>query len=162
MSAAEILIACALLAAAFIPVYSLIQGNQQTAYLNELQILARRRALRALAALMGHPYHELEKRAQGDAPPAGIVGLPAEGAEIPLALPPAKEDALLLGMPETILQGYIGRIDGMTTRAFFHELDPGLGRVSVLVTWKDPTSEAERSYATVRFVEDPFHWRQGP
>lgn len=158
ISSVEILIAAALLTAAFIPVYSLVQGNQKNAYMNELHVLARRRAKRVIAYLAGHPYWQIKARATGDAPP-DFPGLPDEGTGIEVPILTGAREALLLDAPEGQLDGYVRRVDKMDVRTFFHELEPGLGRISVLVTWEDPTSGQGRFFVAVRFVEDAFHWR---
>ncbi len=159
-SAIEILIACCLLTAAFIPVYALMQQNQTDAYLNELHVLGRRKARRVFSYLMGHPYDQIKARATGAAPPTGVPGLPEEGAEIDVPLPTGVEEALLLDAPEGQLESYIARIDKMETHCYFHELEAGLGRLAVHVQWTDPVSNEGRFYVGVRLIEDPFHWRQ--
>jgi len=160
VSSVEILISVALLTAAFIPVYTMVQGNQRSAYLNELHVLARRRARRVHAYVVGHPYWQIKARALGDAPPSGVPGLPEEGYEIAVPILSGASEALLLDAPDGQLDGYVARVDKMEVRAYFHELEPGIGRLAVHSAWKDPTTDKDRFHVSVRFLEDPFHWRE--
>ena len=168
LSALEILIASTLLVAAFIPIYTAIRGTHRTASLNELHVLARRRARRVLAHLAGHTYPDLVDKATGDSPPSGVPVLPSEGAEILFRLRSAAEEEIDLtaqidDMPFGVLDSYKDRVDAMTVRAYFYEFpdEPGLARISVHVSWKDPAAGGNtRHYVGLRFVEDPFHWRR--
>lgn len=161
VSSVEILIAVALLTAAFIPVYSLVQGNSQSAFMNEMHVLARRRAMRVHAYLAGHPFWRLAKRSEsGSPPPSGVPGLPEEGLEIDVPILSGASEALLLDAPDGLLDMYVARVDKMEVRAYFHEFpdEPGLARISVHVKWK--TDNKDRFFVSSRFLEDPFHWRQ--
>lgn len=168
LSAVEILIASTLLVSAFIPIYTAIRGTHRTAALNELHVLARRRARRVMAHLAGHTYPDLVDKATGDAPPSGVPSLPQEGAELLFALRTGEEEEadLSLQLPDLpfgVLDSYRDRVDTMTVRAFFYEFpdEPGLARISVMVSWKDPAAGGKmRHYVALRFVEDPFHWRR--
>lgn len=161
MNSVEILIAAALLTAAFLPIYGLIQGNQTNAYLNELHVLARRRARRVMAYVIAHPYDQIKARAEnGDPPPTGVHGMPEEGAEILVPLETGAQEAALLQLEEDQALTYIARVDGMEHHCYFHEFtdQPGLGRLVVWVRWMDPVSKKDRNFIDVAFVEDPFHW----
>lgn len=168
LSAVEILIASTLLVAAFIPIYTAIRGTHRTAALNELHVLARRRARRVLAHLAGHTYPDLVDKATGGAPPSGVPSLPPEGAELLFSLRTAAEEeidisAQIEDLPFGVLDGYKDRVETMTIRAYFYEFpdEPGLARISVHVSWKDVAAGGNiRNFVGLRFVEDPFHWRR--
>lgn len=163
VSAVELILASAIMAAAFIPVYSLMQGNQRVAYLNELQIVARRRAARVLAGLVGLPYGELRAAATGGGPPTDVRFMPPEGKALTLALPAAADDLEPQQAPARMLEGYEKKVDKMRVEAYFHELEPGFGRLAVLVRWDDPTGvKKESSFVGLRFVEEPFAYGRSP
>lgn len=157
-SAVELLICSAILAAAFVPVYTAVQGSQRSAYLNELAILGRRRAYRALAYVRGHAYAEIAARANGEAPP-DVPGLPPEGREIEVALPTSEEELAAEAAPGDMLTAYKARIDKMRLKVFFHELEPGLGRLAAVARWVDPTNGKPRYFVGFEMVEDPFRFQ---
>ncbi len=162
VSAVELLLASAILAAAFVPIYTLIQGGQRSAYLNELQVLARRRAFRALAYLGGHPYPMLRTLAVGGPPPGDIPFLPTEGSEIEVPLPTGESEREFEAAPGTILDSYVRRVDSLRLKVFFHELQPGLGRLAAVSRWEDPTNRKPRYYVALRYVSDPLVARSRP
>jgi len=167
-SSVEILIASALLVAAFIPIYSAIRGTHRTASLNEYHILARRRARRALAHVSAHPYDHIQERATGEAPPSGIPGLPTEGLEVRFRLRTGTEEETDLStqvenLSFTMLSAYKDQLDLMETKVYFHEFpdEPGLARLAAHAKWTDPGAGGkERNYVALHFIEDPFHWRR--
>lgn len=161
-SAIELLICSAILAAAFLPVYTSVQGSQTSAYLNELNVLGRRRAYRILNYVRSQNYGVLQNQAQGDAPPSGIRGLPEEGREIAVLLPTGEQEAEDEAAPgPNMLVSYAKRVDSMRYKCFFHELSPGLARISVVVRWTDPTNRKPRDFVALTYVEDPYEHR-GP
>lgn len=169
LSSVEILIASAVLVAAFLPIYSAIRGAHVNTALNEHHILARRRARRVLAHVTAHPFQDVRERATGDAPPSGIPGLPEEGSEIRFKLLSGDEEEIQLAselnnMPFGMLEQYKEKIDLMEVHSYFYEFpdEPGLARISVHVSWKDPGSgrAPDRHFVALRFLEDPFHWRR--
>jgi len=159
-SAVELLISSAIMAAAFLPIYALVRSNQQVAFLTEHQAVARRRAYRALGQLEGHLMQDLATHATGAAPPADIPFLPSEGKRLDFELPTGSQDLERRPAPGRTLEGYARLVDQMQTDVFFHELEPGFGRLAALVRWKDPASGAARHFVAVRFVDAPFNqWR---
>lgn len=158
-SAVELLICSAIMVAAFVPIYTLVQSNQKMAYLGEYHVLARRRAYRALACLEGLPYTSLQEASKGrESPPAGIPLLPTEGNRIGFELGDGEMDVEIAQLKDHQGDLYVQRVKGMKTDVFFTQLEPGLGRLAALVRWNDPTSGHEKSFVTVRFVQAPFHF----
>lgn len=159
-SAMELLISSAILAAAFIPIYTLIQSNRKIAFLSENQLVARRIATRALGELEGQLYDTLVREAKGASPPTDVPMMPPEGARIDFSLPDPEQEKELSETPKGMFKGYMRLVSGMQLDVYFHELEPGFGRLAAAVRWKDPSSGQPRSFVAVRFVDAPFHqWR---
>lgn len=158
-SAVELLLCSAILAAAFLPIYTLVQSNKKVAYLGEYQVMARRRAYRALACVQGRSYHAIQQAALGgEAPPSDLPRMPPEGHRIAFALGSGERDATIARFQDDLGKGYVNKSKRMQTDLYFTELEPGLGRLAALVRWKDPTSKATKSFVAVRFVQAPFHF----
>ena len=157
----EVVIASALLVAVALPLATLLQTNQKVAFLDEFQVLARRRALRALAVLEGQPYAELRARATGEPPPGGAAasGIPPDAREVAVPLPATLLEVTLENLPSRAREAYHRRVATVPVRAYFAELEPGLGRLSVLVQWADPSSQTGRGLVVDALVVDPFPWR---
>jgi hypothetical protein len=147
------------MAAAFFPIYTLVQSNQKVAYLGEYQVLARRRAYRALGYLEGRSFRSLQDASQsGAAPPAGIPLLPPEGRRVAFELGDGKRDVKLSRIPGNMGDGYLRRVKSVRTDVYFHQMEPGLGRLAALIRWRDPTTKRDKSFVAVRFVQAPFHF----
>lgn len=161
-TALEVLIASGIMAAAFLPLYTLLQQSQQVAYLDEFHVLARRRARRAAALLEGHSYLSLLQAATGGPPPAGLdPRLSTDSREVFVPLPPpGAPDVTLETLPEPALKDFLSRSGSMPIHAYLQEVAPGFGRLAVLVTWRDPISQDEKYFVQVRYLEDPFRWRR--
>lgn len=159
--ALEVVIASALLVAVALPLATLLQTNQKVAFLDEFQVLARRRALRALAVLEGQPYAALRARATGEAPPASGVAarISPDAREVAIPLPATLLEVTLENLPAKAREAYNLRVATVPVRAYFAEVEPGLGRLSVLVQWVDPSSQTGRGLVVEAFVVDPFPWR---
>lgn len=158
--ALEVLLASALLVAAVIPLYTLIGTSDHIAYLDEFQVLARRRALEALSVLEGHPPAFLLQAATGGPPPLELRDprLSPSAREVFLPLPASGLDVTLENLPRDAQRYYLSRVAHVPVRAFVEELEPGLIRLSVMVTWVDPVSRTGRSLVSCRLVEAPFPW----
>jgi hypothetical protein len=130
------------------------------AYLDEFQVLARRRALLAHSILSGHPPALLLKAATGDPPPSELSDprLSPDAREIFLPLPEDGLDVTLENIPLEAQRYYLSRVSKVPVRAFVEELEPGLIRISVLVTWVDPVSRTGRSLVVTHLEESPFPW----
>ncbi len=157
-SAIELLVSSAIVAGAFLPIYSLMQTNQKVAYLSEYHLVARRQCFRALALVETLPYRILKSRATGGGPPASASTVAPEALEIPLTLPTAAQEGQLFQTPGAMLKVYGLRRKGMTVQVFFQELTPGFAKVSAVAHWTDPTSKSAKTFTKTRFVENPFHF----
>lgn len=162
-AALEVVVASALLVAVAVPIYSLLQSSAHTAHLDEFQVLARRRARKALAVVSGHTARELLRAARGGPPPADLADprLGPESRELFLPLPASGLDLTLENLPREAQRYYLRRIATVPVRAFVEELEPGLIRLGVLVTWVDPASRTGRHLVLTRFLGDPFPWVGG-
>lgn len=158
VSAIELMISSAIMAAVFLPIYTLVRSNQQVAYLSEFHLLARRVAYRALARIQGHRFQEIAAAATGNPPPAGNPALPDSMRGVEFQWPEPEEEQGAFGVPGKMLEGYQARMKGMEVRVYFEVVDPGFGRLAAHVEWNDPTSAAEKSFVAVRFVQAPFHF----
>lgn len=158
--AIEVLLASALLIACILPIYTLIGSTQHNAYLDEFQVLARRRALQALSVLAGHRPARLLKAATGGPPAAEIQDplISATAREVYLPIPEGGLDVTLENIPKEAQEYYLSRVSRVPVRAFVDELEPGLVRVSVLVSWVDPVSQTGRNLIVARLLEGPFPW----
>jgi hypothetical protein len=158
-TALEALFAAALLGAVFLPVYTTLQTSQHVAYLDEFQVLARRRAHRAVAVLEGHEYSVLKAAASGGPPPSDVDPRLRSGSrEVFVPFPAGSADVTLENIPAEALADYNRRSGKIPVRAFFQELSPGFARLSILSSWRDPVSRTPRSLVLQRYVEDPFRW----
>lgn len=168
------MLASCLLAAAFIPIFTALRSSHTTASLNEMHVLARRRARTILSNVASHPFQEIKKRATGDTPPS-VPGLPQEGNAIQFAIRNGTADITdIQGQnPDydlALLRDYEAKANSMEeagaeTKVYFYDFadagDPGLGRLTVHISWKDAAAGfATRHYVASRFVEDPFHWER--
>jgi hypothetical protein len=158
VSAIELVISSAIMAAVFLPLYTLVRSNQQVAYLSEFHVLARRVAYRALSRIQGHRYRQIAAAATGDPPPAGNAALPDSMRRVLFQWPSPEEEAGAFGAPGAMLDGYEARMKGMEVRVYFETVDQGFGRLAAHVQWKDPTSKSQKSFVAVRFVQAPFHF----
>lgn len=155
--ALEVLLASALLVAAVVPLYQLIGSTHHMAHLDEFQVLARRRGLRALSVLAGHRPERLVAAATEKAPPEGIDDprLTPRAREVYLPLPEGGLDVTLENLPVEAQRYYLDRVARVPVRAFVEPLLPGLVRLTVLVTWVDPVSRTGRSLVVSRLLEGP-------
>lgn len=158
VSAIELMISSAIMAAVFLPLYTLVRSNQQVAYLSEYHVLARRVAYRALARVQGHRYEEIAAAATGEAPPTGNPALPDGMRRVEFQWPAPEEEQGGFGVPGGMLQGFEARMKSMKVRMYFESVDPGFGRLAAHVQWKDPIAKSEKSFVAVRFVQAPFHF----
>lgn len=114
LSAIEVVISIVILAFAVLPVLNMMTSGRKTAALTEYHVLAQLRARRILESFASYPYEAL-------------LNLPqAEGGGI--ELPFAGEDN---GFPPEYQQK-LARYDEL---CFFEELEPGLGLMTVKITW---------------------------
>lgn len=160
--ALEVVIASALLVAVALPLATLLNTNQKVAYLDEFQVLARRRALKAMAVLEGQPYAALRSARTSEAPPETGAGarIARSARAVPEPLPATLLEVTLENLPPAAREAYNRRVS-VPLRAYFDELEPGLGRISVLVQWTEPTSQTMRGLVVEALVVDPFPWRSG-
>lgn len=156
VSAIELVIASALLAAVAVPVLALLSSGHTTAALDELQVVARRRARRAAALLEGTRYDRLLAAATGGPPPVAHPRLAPGSREVFLPLPADGTDVTLDNLPDEALQVYVARVGSMPVQAFVEELEPGLARLAVLASWKEPNSQSPRHLVVVRLLQDPI------
>lgn len=158
--AIEVLIASALLIACILPIYTLIGSSQHNAFLDEFQVLARRRALQALSVLAGHPPARLLAAATGGSPATEIQDplITSKAREVYLPLPEGGLDITLENIPKEAQDYYLSRVARVPVRAFIEEIEPGLIRISVLVSWVDPVSQSGRNLIVTRLIEGAFPW----
>lgn len=156
-TALEVLLASALLAVLVLQVGSLAQETRRMAQLDGNHVLAQRRARRAAALLQGHPLSVLLQHATGSPPPALDPALSPRSREIFL---PTFSDLSLDQLPLDVLQHHVQVDAPIPLHAYLEELRPGFARLTILVTWRHPSSEALRRLVWVEFLEDPFVWSQ--
>ena len=128
----EIVVSVVILAFAVLPVIHMTTTGRKTAALTEYHILAQIRARRILEAFTSFPYQALKTVPEG------------EGGGLTVPLPPSE-----VGFPPEF-QEKISRYDEM---AFFEEIKPGLGVMTVKIMWT-PAGGARREYVLQKIFAD--------
>ncbi len=129
----EIIVSVVVLAIAVIPLLWMFVGGRKTAALTEYHVLAQMRARRILEAFASYPYEALK----------GVTEAEGGGLLVPL---PASDS----GFPPEY-QKRIAMYDELT---FFQEAKPGLGRLTVKITWTLASDGKKREYLLHKLVAE--------
>jgi len=131
MSAVEVVISIVILAFAVLPIMNMMTSGRKSATLTEHHVLAQLRARRILEVFSSYPYEAL--RNVPDSEKGGLqIPLPADE----LAFPPE-------------YQKNLERYDEL---CFFEETKPGLGVMTVKISWT--VTGAKREYVLQKIMTD--------
>jgi len=133
-SMTEIIIAFGILAMAMIPVFSMLQSGSQKTSFSDYYIFAHIRAMRIADAVASYPYNQL-------------VGFSNIGSADKLV----QIDAAGMVIPEE----YQKRLNQAEYEEdlFFQELDDGIGKLEVNISWKFPgPAQKLRTYTLKRLI----------
>ena len=145
----ELLIAAAIVTAAMIPLVALYSQQNMQAHFTEQHMMARYRAQRladeydsleyATIKALAEQTKELGAYPKGISPEAKLLPSPLKPLEQEL-----KELSGLTDLPEDLVHCR-DKMSLQQEAVYFHELEPGLGRLEIAIAWRLPTDKQRKT-----------------